>query len=648
MRWFKGCALGVCLAGLMVHAGPAFSQSRPPVEAFAELPNLTQPRLSPDGRYMAAIQSYEGRPIIAIYTVGSTAAPVAIPSSEWVIDSLHWVKNDRLLVYIQQGKRMAGDSMMRKWVRAVGISPDGSNLVVMLSNNASLNYNPQVGVSDLALDDPKHIYMPLFVETSTTSGYRFELHKVDVMSGEGEREAWGKPETTNWFMDGNGHVVGRLDEEERPLMDRVMRYTDGAWSELKSYPSDGGRGAGIIGLSQDGKAFVRMASDARAGALIRLDMATAKETVLFAHPTYDISSAVRDEWTGRITGARFMADAWQTEYFDPERQKLQRGLAKAFPGRSVDVVSATRALDKVIAMVEGPRNPPAFYFVDRTTHQADEIGRTYRGLAEADLGEMKPYPYKARDGLNIPAYITMPPGKAPRNLPAVVMPHGGPDARDIIGFDWWAQFMANRGYVVLQPNFRGSLGYGRAFTEAGLQQWGLKIQDDITDGVKKMIADGIVDPKRVCIVGASFGGYAALAGAAFTPEMYACAVSVAGVSDLPKMISAERKRYGKNSETVSFWISRIGSPSDDSDRLRATSPARHADKVMAPILLLHGDRDTTVPVDQSEMMAEALEDAGKPVTFVELEGDDHNLNLTATRLRMLTEIEKFLAQHIGS
>jgi dipeptidyl aminopeptidase/acylaminoacyl peptidase len=272
---------------------------------------------------------------------------------------------------------------------------------------------------------------------------------------------------------------------------------------------------------------------------------------------------------------------------------------------------------------------------------------TYPGLTEADLGEMKPYDYAARDGLRIPAYITLPPGRAPKNLPAVVMPHGGPDARDTLRFDWWAQFLANRGYVVLQPNFRGSAGYGRAFTEAGLQQWGLKMQDDITDGVKKMIADGIVDPKRVCIVGASYGGYAALAGATLTPEMYACSVSVAGVSDLPEMLSYERRTSGKNSGAVRFWASRIGSADEDSERLRATSPARQAARARAPIMLLHGENDTTVPIEQSEMMVEALQDAGKPVTFIKLEGDDHYLHLASTRLQMLRALEGFLAEHIG-
>jgi len=229
-----------------------------------------------------------------------------------------------------------------------------------------------------------------------------------------------------------------------------------------------------------------------------------------------------------------------------------------------------------------------------------------------------------------------------------VMPHGGPDARDQMDFDWWAQFLANRGYAVLQPNFRGSSGYGWDFTQAGLRQWGLKMQDDISDGVKKTIADGIADPKRVCIVGASYGGYAALAGAAFSPDLYACAISFAGVSDLPLVLRTERKEHGPDSQTASFWATRIGSSDENWDQLTATSPARHADKIRCPLLLVHGEGDTTVRIDQSERMESALKDAGKAVQFIRIPGEDHHLNLTETRVRLLTETEKFLAKTIGN
>lgn len=225
------------------------------------------------------------------------------------------------------------------------------------------------------------------------------------------------------------------------------------------------------------------------------------------------------------------------------------------------------------------------------------------------------------------------------------MPHGGPDARDAIGFDWWAQFLANRGYAVLQPNYRGSSGYGKAFTKAGALQWGLKMQDDISDGVAKLIADGVADPKRICIVGASYGGYAALAGATFTPDLYACAVSVAGIADL-RVLVTETVPWGTTSETPMSM--RLGLRYAGAKRLEDTSPLLHPDKVRCPILLMHGKYDTTVPIQHSEDMRDALINAGKSVQLVQFDSDDHYFTLAATRIQMLTELEKFLKQTIGN
>jgi dipeptidyl aminopeptidase/acylaminoacyl peptidase len=210
-------------------------------------------------------------------------------------------------------------------------------------------------------------------------------------------------------------------------------------------------------------------------------------------------------------------------------------------------------------------------------------------------------------------------------------------------FDWWAQFMASRGYAVLQPNFRGSSGYGWNFVQAGDGEWAGKVQNDVQDGVKKLIADGIADPKRICIVGASYGGYMALAGATFSPDLYACAVSFAGLSDLNRMLYTGTSF---ESESVSVWKRRIGADVDSS-KLDTASPANFASQVKIPILLLHSDKDTTVPIEQSQIEEDALKRAGKQVEFVTLEGDDHQLEYSATRIKLLKEVERFLAAHIG-
>jgi dipeptidyl aminopeptidase/acylaminoacyl peptidase len=259
---------------------------------------------------------------------------------------------------------------------------------------------------------------------------------------------------------------------------------------------------------------------------------------------------------------------------------------------------------------------------------------------------VKFFSYAARDGLSIPAYLTLPYGSSGRNLPLVVMPHGGPEARDGGDFDGWAQFLASRGYAVLQPQFRGSAGFGKAFRDAGRRKWGLEMQHDVTDGVKHLIATGVADASRVCIVGWSYGGYSTLAGLAFSPELYKCGVAGAAVSDLPEMLDWVTKRQGRDLREDDYWTLVIGHRMADHDRLVATSPARHASKIRVPVLLVHGRDDTTVPIAQSEIMANALKLANKPYEFVAIDGDDHYLSKSKTGIDFLGQLERFLGQHL--
>jgi dipeptidyl aminopeptidase/acylaminoacyl peptidase len=260
------------------------------------------------------------------------------------------------------------------------------------------------------------------------------------------------------------------------------------------------------------------------------------------------------------------------------------------------------------------------------------------------LGPVREFHYPARDLYALLAYLTLPAGASERSLPVVVLPHGGPESRDDPGFDWMTQFLSSRGYAVFQPQFRGSSGFGAAHADAGRKQWGLRMQDDVTDGVKALIDQGIADPRRICIAGISYGGYAALAGATFTPELYACAVSIGGVSDLPNMLGWVQKDLGKESNSLAYWRDHIGGTTDP--QVVAKSPARFATAIRAPILLIHGTDDTTVPIDQARGMARALTAAGKKFELIELEGDDHYLSSSATRVRALRELERFLAIHL--
>jgi len=625
---------------------------QPPVEAFGRLPFGEEPMLAPDGNHFAMIQSLHGRPAVVIYDVNAAPGtmPKVISDQEAIIVGIHWAKSDRLLMTVNMNQKAGGDTKVQSWYRTIGVDPDGKNMTVMFAHSTwrDLNYsNSQV--VDYDLDDPTHVYMPLWVP-NLDDDFTLNLYRIDVKTGDAERFASGRKDTNEWIMDGHGHIVARIDQSQHPLTDHLKVMVKDDWNEIGSYEATGGRSSGILGVTEDGAALVQMGFSSKTGtkAVGRLDMTTDKQGPLFSNESYDVEYSLEDPWTGRVVGVAFADDKMEYFYFDPAMERLQRGLEVAFPGLSVHAVSWDLAKDKLIVAVDGPRQPTAYYYLNRTTHEATQLASTYPDLNEADLGEMKPWPYKARDGLDIPAYLTLPPGKAPKNLPAVIMPHGGPGARDMLGFDWMAQFFANRGYAVLQPNFRGSTGYGQKFKEAGFGQWGLKSQDDITDGVKKLIADGIADPKRICIVGASYGGYAALAGAAFTPDLYACAVSFAGVSDITKLLRSDASDFGSDSWAVSEMNRSIGDRYDDSKKLTATSPAKHADSIKCPVLLLHGAGDTTVRIEQSEEMRDALQQAHKSVEYVRFEGDSHYMLLADTRVRVLTETEAFLKKNIGN
>ena len=532
------------------------------------------------------------------------------------------------------------------------MDPLGKHPAPLFNGDDDLGYNTgTAAILDVDLDDPNSVFMPIF-RRQGASEFLLELDRVNVRDGTAQTYLGGGVFSAGWVMDGRGHVVAGylIYPHDHVVHVKVPKGKDNdSWQEITAFRAWEEGTGGVAGITEDGSSLVvSQETGQRRLGLYAIDISKVVPRLLFSDPNFDVSGVLRDDWTGRITGYCITDDRDRCSYFEPHRDHLQKLLEASFPGRTVRIVSSDVAQNAYIIQTDSPREPLTYYFLDKATMHASVIGTAYPGLPSDALGEMRPYEYKARDGLDIHAYLTLPPGSTGRNLPLVVMPHGGPAERDRIAFAWMTQFLANRGYAVFQPNFRGSSGYGRDFREAGNREWGLKVQDDITDGVQKLIADGIANPGRICIVGASFGGYAALAGAAFTPDLYACAVSIAGVSDLDRMLEKEVRDHGQSSPDVAIWQARIGDRIDDGSRIAAVSPALHADRIKASVLLLHATDDTIVPIEQSEIMRDALVKAGKNVQFIAIDGDDHQLDLAAARIRILSEIERFLDTHIGT
>ena len=361
-----------------------------------------------------------------------------------------------------------------------------------------------------------------------------------------------------------------------------------------------------------------------------------RETVVFAHPQVDVDSTLRIGRAQRVVGATFATEYRRAVFFDPALDALGRSLSKALPGLPlVSFVDSSEDESKLLLRAGSDTDPGRYYVFDKKTKRLNEIMLSRPELENVQLAAMKPVTYKASDGTDVPAYLTLPVGSSGKGLPAIVMPHGGPSARDEWGFDWLAQFFASRGYAVLQPNYRGSSGYGDSwYQKNGFQSWRSAI-GDVNDAGRWLVSQGIADPGKLAIFGWSYGGYAALQANVLDPSLFKAAVAVAPVTDLATMI--QDSVYWSNHRIVRNFIG-------TGPHLREGSPAQNAGKITAPVLLFHGDRDMNVGVRQSRIMADRLKDAGRPAELVVYPNLDHSLDDSNARIEMLRKTDAFLRQ----
>jgi dipeptidyl aminopeptidase/acylaminoacyl peptidase len=598
-----------------------------PMEDFFRNPEKAAFSLSPDGAYMAWVQPWETRLNIHVLNIGEDKVTRITRATERDITSYLWASNNRI-AYVQD---KAGDENYRLY--AVNI--DGSNEKELTPFD-----KVQVRLIDRLEKEDEH----MLISMNKRDPRVFDVYRINISTGQ-----------MDMAVQNPGNVVGWLTDHEGKL--RVARATDGVNSGLlyRETEKDAFRilsrtnfkeSLAPVFFTFDNKNLYVVSNIGRdKAAVYEYDVKT-KEFVrlIYEHPEVDASGLLRSNKRKKITGVVYVTDKRHYHFFDEEREQLQKNLEERLPGYEVVVTSMSDDERKVLVRTYSDRSFGAYYYFNRDTNEFIKLADISPWLNEEELAEMKPITYRSRDGMAIQGYLTLPKGLKPKRLPAIVNPHGGPWARNTWGYNPEVQFLANRGYAVLQVNFRTSTGYGRKFWEDGFKQWGLDIQNDISDGVKWLIREGIADPKRVGIYGGSYGGYATLAGLAFTPDLYACGVDYVGISNILswlKSIPPYWKPY------LEMMYEMVGHPEKDAELLVRTSPVFHADKIKVPLFVAQGANDVRVPRAESDQIVEALRKRGIDVLYMVKENEGHGFMNEENRFDFYRAMEKFLANHLG-
>jgi len=627
----------------------AQAQSAPPaLEAYSASPAVEMMELSPSGDLLALIAVVGETRAIAVTNITTGELVFKATVGEVKVRDLRWIGEGRVLVITSQSRSIPAlgvplselyfgqivDLEKKRLVQVLDRTPD---VLAVLYGQPSIR-RTESGEA-------------LFARGVNLATGQINLHQIDLNTGRGRVVKIMTRETADYVLDSQGEVIAMSRYIERSgrwtlMLPRGRGFYE-AWSV--DAPVDApalfgmGRTPRTIIVGADRPDLADQDPDgATPAVMFEVNVDTGEWTRLpFEHHP---DSLIHHSASRLLLGAaREADDGTRYEFLEPEAARRWRAIERAFAGKAPRLASWND--DQTLALVFTDKDESGVYqLVNFDRGVAEILAQPYPDIPPDQVGAVRQVRYAAADGLEIPGYLTMPPGvQTPENLPLIVLAHGGPASRDVAGFDWWAQALASRGYAVLQANFRGSDGYTRAFLEAGYGEWGRKMQTDLSDGVRWLSAQGIVDPERVCIVGASYGGYAAMAGLTLDRGVYRCGVAVAGVSDLRRMVNWEARQEGRReSQTVRYWNRFMGAARLNDRALDALSPAHLADKVDKPLLLIHGRDDTVVAIEQSRVMAEAMRRAGKPVELIELEGEDHWLSRADTRRRMLSETVRFL------
>ncbi|HEV8695367.1 MAG TPA: prolyl oligopeptidase family serine peptidase, partial [Lysobacter sp.] len=597
--------LGMMLLLAAAIAAPCAAQAVD-VQAFVKKDRFNDIKLSPNGDYYAATVAMEDRTSLAILrrSDNKVTAGFSLGKNTYV-DEFVWVNPERVLISVAEKYGELDNPQGTGELYAVSVNGDpeilvgyrvhGEGLGTLIKTKKVENVAASL-VDDLPADDRNVVIsaMPFAYDPYTRA------ERMDVYSGRRTRIASAPVRNADFFTDNQGVVRFANGADADNVRKLFYRKGEGAEWQLLSHEGIDGHREWPLGFSADNQtAYLEVEQAEGPNAIIAFDVATQTRKELLRDKVADPGKVIYRNGTKTPLGVFFMDRKPRTVFFDtatPEA-RLYRGLEAAFGADAVRITSQTSDGKLALVQVWGDRNPGDFYIFDTVAKKAEYLLSRRDWLDPEKLASSRAIELAARDGLSLHGFVTVPTGSEGKNLPLVVMPHGGPfELQDVWGFDSEVQMLANAGYAVLQLNYRGSGGYGRAFTQAGALQWGKTMQDDLTDATHWAIDQGIADPKRVCIYGASYGGYAALMGVVREPALYRCAAGYVGVYDLPMMhTSGDVQRRGSGETYLREWI---GEP----EALGAVSPNRMADRIKVPVFLAAGGEDERAPIEHSKRM----------------------------------------------
>ena len=636
-------ALLLCLPALVL-AGEADTSAdeRPPLldrELFFGDPDISGAQLSPDGRFVTFMRPYEGVRNIWIKSIDEAfdeARPLT--ADDKPVPGYFWSRDSNYVLYVQD---RGGDENFHVW-RVDPEAGDGDELPP--AHNLTDIDGVRAQIIALPKSDPEHILVGL----NDRDPALHDVHRLNLASGERELLIENEANIAGWTADLDGQV--RL--ASRQTSDggtEILRVSEGELGE-KLFACEWTESCGPQRFLPDGE---RVWFQSNAGdevdltGLYVMNLETGELELFERDPEgeVDFGGAVFHPETDELLATVYVGDRPRIYPHDEDFAAELEFLRDSLPEGEIGLPSQTRDGRLALVSISRDVDPGTVFLFDREAGTVEELYRSRPELPVEHMAPMQPIRYTARDGLEIPAYLTLPEGVPAENLPVVALIHGGPWARDSWGYRSQVQFLANRGYAVLQPNFRGSAGFGKAFLNAGNNEWGDAMQDDITDGVRHLVDEGIADPDRVCIMGGSYGGYATLAGMVFTPKLYACGVNIVGPSNLITLINSIPPYWGPIRE---LFVNRMGDPDTEEGRARLErqSPINHVEAIKRPLLVIHGANDPRVKQAEADQIVVAMREAGLPVEYIVAPDEGHGFRGRENRLAMFARTEQFLAQHL--